>query len=169
MEPQHSKNTAYYWVQGIIVVAVIAAFIYFNSGATKTPTDTASDGTSDTTAPTSMVSPYGSVTLKIGETANFRGISITPLKVEEDSRCAKDVQCVWAGTVKVSVRSDLASGKSPINMITLGQKTTVDTFSVGLTAVVPEKLSTSTISTSDYRLTFEVHQSSVVDEELIGK
>jgi hypothetical protein len=169
MEPQKSNNAAYYWIGGIVIVAVIAGFIYFNSGTSKTPTNTGTDGTSDVPAPTSMVSPYGSITLKIGETANFRGISITPLKVEEDSRCAKGVQCVWAGTVKVSVRSDLASGKSSTNMITLGQKTIVDTFTVGLTAVAPDKLASSTISTSDYRLTFDVHQSSVVDEELIGK
>ena len=159
------SNAVYYWIGAGILVALVLGGIYFNTStpiADNTPVDVA-------TVPTDIIYPYGSVTLKLGETGHFNGISITPLRVEEDSRCAKDVQCVWAGTVKVSVRSDLATGVTSENMVTLGQTTKVDTFDVGLTAVNPGSVSGVKITNADYRLTFEVHQSTVIDTELIGK
>ena len=159
------SNAVYYWIGAGILVALVLGFISFNKTAPvtdNTPVDALS-------TPAGVILPYGLVTLKLGETGHFNGISITPLRVEEDSRCAKDVQCVWAGTVKVSVRSDLATGVTSENMVTLGQTTKVDTFDVGLTAVNPGSVAGVKIANADYRLTFEVHQSTVVDTELIGK
>ncbi|HEY0908236.1 MAG TPA: hypothetical protein VGE35_02715 [Candidatus Paceibacterota bacterium] len=169
MERRPNGNAAYYWIGGIIIVLLALGIWFFN----RTPdTDVINNETNTSTSTgtsAAVIQPYGSITLKIGESATFRGITITPIKVEEDSRCAADVQCVWAGTVKVSVKSELSNGAISTNMVTLGQKTTVDTFAVGLTSVTPAKASTTAIAQADYRLTFDVHQASVVDEELIGK
>jgi hypothetical protein len=41
--------------------------------------------------------------ISLGETVNFEDGSITFLKVIEDSRCPKDVDCIWAGQAKVLV------------------------------------------------------------------
>ncbi len=166
MEKRDSYKNLYYWMGALAVIILVIVAVYFMRDTTKAPVDT-TPGTTNT--PSVVINPYGIITLKLGETAHFRGISITPLNVEEDSRCPKNVQCVWAGTVKVAVRSDLDSGATINSMVTLGQTTTVDTFGVRLNAVIPEKISDTPISNTDYRFTFEVHQSAVVDGELIGK
>ncbi len=44
------------------------------------------------------------VTLHIGETALFEGVSFTITKVE-DSRCATGVICIWAGEAKVTIKA----------------------------------------------------------------
>lgn len=49
---------------------------------------------------------------KINTTAVYNGIGITPLKIVEDSRCRKDVQCVWAGRLVVKVRLENTLGAS---------------------------------------------------------
>ncbi len=169
MERRENGNGTYYWIGGIIIVLLALGIWYFNRTPDTDATNNGTDISTTTDNRPTVMNPYGSVTLRLGESASFNGITITPIKVEEDSRCAKDVQCVWAGTVKVSVKSELDNGAVSTNMITLGQKTTVDTFSIRLTTVTPDKSSTAAVNDSDYRLTFDVHQTSVVDEELIGK
>lgn len=37
----------------------------------------------------------------------WRGLAVTPLEVIEDSRCPKDVQCVWQGRVMLRAQLDL--------------------------------------------------------------
>jgi hypothetical protein len=51
--------------------------------------------------------------LAIGRTASIRGddLEITFLEVIEDSRCPREVTCVWEGRVSCSV--ELTSGDSP--------------------------------------------------------
>ena len=41
------------------------------------------------------------VTLALGESGTFNNVTITPTELVSDSRCPKDVQCIWAGTVEV--------------------------------------------------------------------
>jgi hypothetical protein len=42
--------------------------------------------------------------LEIGECQKVKNIKVTFLGVIEDSRCPKDVTCVWAGQAKIKVR-----------------------------------------------------------------
>ncbi len=39
--------------------------------------------------------------IPLGETVIFEDVSVTFLKVLEDSRCPSDVTCIWAGEAKV--------------------------------------------------------------------
>lgn len=41
--------------------------------------------------------------VKLGECQNIDGIKITFLEVLEDSRCPKDVDCIWAGEAKIKI------------------------------------------------------------------
>jgi hypothetical protein len=43
------------------------------------------------------------VKVPLGETVQFENVSITFIKVLEDSRCPKGVTCVWAGQAKLLV------------------------------------------------------------------
>lgn len=81
--------------------------------------------------------------------------SLTPLSVIEDSRCPKDVQCIQAGTVRVSVKLESGLGTS-VQTFTVGQTITTETEAITLTSVQPEKISTKTILPADYRFTFTV-------------
>jgi len=48
--------------------------------------------------------PEGVANLHLGEQARFGALTVTPVQVEEDSRCPASVQCIQAGTVRLSVR-----------------------------------------------------------------
>lgn len=43
----------------------------------------------------------GAVEVRLGETARLGDVSVRPIAVVEDSRCPGDVQCVWAGRLRL--------------------------------------------------------------------
>lgn len=67
---------------------------------------------------------FGEVTVGMGDPAHFIGVSLTPLMIAEDSRCPAGVQCIQAGTVRVST-AILEGGVSRIQVLTLGVPTAV--------------------------------------------
>jgi hypothetical protein len=90
---------------------------------------------------------------RLGETVRVDGPKVTPLAVIEDSRCPADVQCVWAGRVRISARIDLSSG-SQTRELTLGQPQQVADGSLTLVEATPTKRSRETIEPGDYRFGF---------------
>jgi hypothetical protein len=119
-----------------------------SSSTSTTTTPSGSDSSPSTIA-------YGRVTLKVGETASFKDISITPTKVSEDSRCPKDVQCIQAGTVKVVLNISSGLGRST-ETILLGKSITTEAENIEFVSAIPDRLTNKTISQSEYRLTFDV-------------
>lgn len=105
--------------------------------------------------PQVTVLPYGNVTLKVGETARFKGLSVKAISIEEDSRCPTDVQCVWAGTVRVKIQVVSGMGTST-SVVTLNQPFTTEVERITLTSVMPNTHSQTQISAGDYRLVFNV-------------
>lgn len=94
-------------------------------------------------------------TLRIGQKVLLSGVNVTPNKVTYDSRCAKDVQCIQAGTVELGVL--LESGNLSQNaIITLGKPFYFAERQVTLTSVTPSKVSTKTIQESEYRFSITV-------------
>ena len=92
---------------------------------------------------------------KLGNPASALAVTVTPLVVIEDSRCAKSVQCVWAGTVRV--RSLISYGTTTKEVIfDRGIAITIDDALITLTEVSPDKDTARTITPSEYRFTFEV-------------
>lgn len=96
-----------------------------------------------------------SVEAALGETVNGLGVSITPLAVVEDSRCPADVQCIQAGTVRLSARVVSGLGTSTPEF-KLGQPITTETESITLTAVAPQSMAGVAIPDTAYVFTFEV-------------
>lgn len=43
----------------------------------------------------------GAVEARLGETVRLGDVSVRPIAVVEDSRCPADVQCVWAGRLRL--------------------------------------------------------------------
>lgn len=119
------------------------------------PGDTSTPAEPGTPAPGSSTHPYGRVTLKIGETAVFKDLTITPTAVTQDSRCPESVQCIQAGTVEVSLK--IVSGLGTSNSsVSLGETVTTESENIKFVSASPAKLIPGTISTGDYRLTFDV-------------
>ena len=73
-------------------------------------------GTSGSTANEPVVTPPADVTLRIGESRTVAAVTIGFVKVNEDSRCPSDVQCVWAGNAAVEL-SLASAGASPISRV----------------------------------------------------
>lgn len=161
----------------LLIVAMLGAwgiFAYVQElkPASQTPLQVATTTDATTTppvtqAPVNAVHPYGPVTLKIGESARFADLTITPTQITQDSRCPVDVQCIQAGTVRVSVRVNAASGQST-QTLTLNQAFTTEAETITLTSVTPAKNSKTAIGTSDYRLTFDVEKRTVSKQCYVG-
>jgi len=112
------------------------------------------------TSTPSEVLPYGVATLSMGERAIFKGVTIRPLSVEEDSRCPTGVQCIQAGTVRVKVEIVSGLGTStPI--IGLGKSITTEAEVITLTATTPHPARDVSIVPNEYRFIFTVAKRTV--------
>lgn len=97
----------------------------------------------------------------MGKDAKVQGTPITVAfrGVTNDSRCAVDVQCVWAGNAAVSV--SIAEGTGPSRDVTLNtgldpKSIVVGGHTVRLVGLKPAPHSGKTIPPQDYVATFEV-------------
>jgi len=154
----------------VVLVAIIAYFVVQGTGqvplgvGTQQPT---SIDTSTSTVPMAgdenssenqnaggTATPSGdTVTLTISHSGTVNGVTIIPKEVVEDSRCAKDVQCIQAGRVRVRAA---AGGADQVFLV--GEPLAVGSARVTLIAVSPDKVSTVALKPSDYRFTFKVEK-----------
>jgi hypothetical protein len=83
-----------------------------------------------------------------GEVAVVGDFRVVPLEILEDSRCPVDVQCVWAGRVRLRVQVSGAPAE-----LTLGETANVAGTQLTLVRVEPQKRSGQTAPVA-YRFTF---------------
>jgi hypothetical protein len=91
---------------------------------------------------------------RLGETVTVDGPRVTPLKVLEDSRCPANVQCVWAGQVRLSVRIDLGSGSETREIVSNNPLPVAD-GTLTLVEVVPAKKADQPTYSEEYRFGFK--------------
>lgn len=91
-------------------------------------------------------------TLKLGETGYFGPERITPISVDQDSRCPVGTQCIWAGTVRLKVNV-YPSSADHAYFVTLGQPTAVEGGTLLLEGVSPQRTSTGQIPPNHYSFT----------------
>jgi hypothetical protein len=159
----------------VIVLAMVGVFAVYLFPHTSyapaqqpagTTTQAAATTTTTTTVPSKpgipvpTVHAFGAVTLSLGETARFTGVSIVPLSIIEDSRCPLGVMCIQAGTVRVSTRVTTSAG-SVVQTLALNQPFTIGGDTITLTEVQPIRRH-DTIAASDYRLTFDIEKGAPV-------
>lgn len=95
----------------------------------------------------------GPITLALGQRGAIGGFAVTPLRVEEDSRCPASVQCIQAGTVRLAVRIAGPARRQPV--MTLKRPFRLDPVSwLTLCAVTPYPASPGRIGPSAYRFGF---------------
>jgi hypothetical protein len=90
--------------------------------------------------------------LALGETGDFGPVNLTPIYVDEDSRCPTGVQCIWAGRVRVKVLVEPAGADHAV-IATLGQPLGVDGGTLLIEQVTPQRTSTAQIPPSHYAFT----------------
>ena len=91
-------------------------------------------------------------TLKLGQSGDYGPVNLTPINVDEDSRCPIGTQCIWAGQVRVKVLVEPAGANHTV-FATLGQPMGVDGGALLVENVSPDRLSTGPIPPSHYRVT----------------
>ncbi len=123
--------------------------------ATTSTTDPATPPTPEPTKP--QILAYGNVFLQAGETITYPDISVTLLRVTEDSRCAPDVTCVWAGTLKAEFQV-VARGKTSTTMIELGKSVAINNLTLTIVSASPYPKSTKQIAPDEYRLTLSAQK-----------
>jgi hypothetical protein len=100
--------------------------------------------------------PSGPVFLKLRQRGSVGGLAVTPLRVEEDSRCPTSVQCIQAGNVRLSVR---IGGRTP-RTLTRGQPSGIDSGAwLILCDVIPYPARPGRIGPSAYRFGFVLRRS----------
>lgn len=104
---------------------------------------------------TKPVEKEGTLETGIGKEAAGFDVKITPLKVVEDSRCPKDVQCIQAGTVRVETRVVSGLGTSTPTF-TLGKSITTEAEIITLMSVDPLREAGKAIGSKEYVFTFKV-------------
>lgn len=58
----------------------------------------------------------GTVTVQLGETARLGDIRVRPIAVIEDSRCPRDVTCVWAGRLRLKAAISAVPGEAVLTL-----------------------------------------------------
>jgi hypothetical protein len=96
----------------------------------------------------------GLATLALDRRGVVGGVAVTPLKIEEDSRCPTGVQCIQAGTVRLAVRlEDGATRRETV--LTLAQPLELASGRwLTLAAACPYPRHPGTIAPASYRFTF---------------
>jgi hypothetical protein len=108
-----------------------------------------------------QVPPNRQFELAVGQTAQIQGtaVSLRFGGVGEDSRCASDVQCVWAGNALVRLTLGSADGtpsEGALNTTLDPKQTLIAGYTIRLVDLKPYPRSTRKISPNEYVATFEV-------------
>lgn len=143
---------------GLIIVTVLAGFLLLLP-TVQAPITEVDNGQKTANA----IHAFGHVTLSVGEKAQFTGISIRPLSIEEESRCPSDVQCIQAGTVRAAIEIVSGMGTST-SILGLGEFVTTEAEQVTFVSASPVPVSGAHIPNSAYALTFEVVQRNIFKE-----
>jgi hypothetical protein len=95
----------------------------------------------------------GSVhTLKLGQTGDYGAVNLTPINLDEDSRCPAGTQCIWAGQVRVKVLVEPAGADHAV-FATMGQPLSVHGGTLLVERVSPARTSTKPIPPNHYHFT----------------
>jgi hypothetical protein len=92
-----------------------------------------------------------------GESATVEEITVRFVRVVSDSRCPKDVNCVWEGDAHVRIDVTSTDGRREYDLHTVDMKPVVhDAYTIHLVRVQPERISDQPIDPGEYRVTLRV-------------
>jgi hypothetical protein len=143
-------------VWAAFVLLLVIGFIYaLNAGIGNDPAPISEPPTQN--EPINTRPELERVKARFGETVSALGVTITPHMIIEDSRCAVDVVCIQAGTVKI--HAELTSGLGTgFQIFELNQPITTETEEITLVEVEPEPFSQRKINEADYVFHFVIQK-----------
>lgn len=135
----------------------IAVALMFVSASCMTPSQ---PGSTSSVSPSIQVPPGRQFQLGVGQEARIQGTPITVRfqKVDEDSRCPIDVNCVWAGNAVARIwlsAGEGATGESRLNTTLEPKSTSFNGYNIRLVDLKPVPKSGSKIPASSYLAVFE--------------
>jgi hypothetical protein len=100
------------------------------------------------------------VTLAPGEAVAVKtaDLRVRFIAVAEDSRCPRDVTCVWAGEVRIQLEIQRATQPAARVEMSEGGSTLAGDFRVSIVRVEPQPMSTERIAPQGYRATLKVEK-----------
>jgi hypothetical protein len=129
----------------IIMLVGLSTFVILkNPGRNEAPANSTEQVTTTTDNDSTAV------TTSLNQPLIYNNVMVTATKVLEDSRCPSDVQCIQAGTVRLSLNIETTLGTSTVEMRP-GETVKLDGFSLSFDSVSPYPVSTSKISPADYK------------------
>ena len=97
-------------------------------------------------------------TAGLGQAAYTNGLTVRPVRVVEDSRCARNVVCIWAG--RLVVRTEIKGQHlRETHDLELGKSQPIADGSLTLMSVSPAKHAEAEIDPRSYRFTFDFRDS----------
>lgn len=137
----------------LLIVSVLAALFFGSSSARPAPSQPFVQDPAQT--PGEVVTGEGNVTLALGKSGSLLGIVLTPILIEEDSRCPVGVNCIQAGVVRVRTVVEGVSGAQE-HVFVIGEPFVVDGQAVTLLEVSPEPLPDMGMILEEYRFKFGI-------------
>lgn len=154
----HHKNPhhtfMYVWLVGAVVVLVAGMWAYATEHPRSVPVEPLVE---EPASVPEVPVPVSTRTLSLGERGEFDGVAVTIDRVLEDSRCPQSVQCIQAGTVRVSSTVVSGTGTSTL-VLKLGETSTTETHTVTLVSAEPYPKTPGAIEQSQYRFTVRVEK-----------
>ena len=96
----------------------------------------------------------GTASARLGQRRAIGEVAVTPLRIEEDSRCPTGVQCIQAGTVRLAVRIETRRARRQA-VLTLAKPLWVDSGAwLTLCAVTPHPAPPGPVRPARYRFSF---------------
>ena len=106
---------------------------------------------------TKTIAPGAEITLAPGVAVAVKttGMTVRFVAVIDDSRCARDTTCVWAGEVRALLEIHESSQAASRVELLEGSSTVAGGCRVTLVRVEPQPISTARIAPQDYRATLK--------------
>src|SRR5258706_211088 len=88
---------------GFVVIIGAGYFLFTSPAIIPSPPTNSDAGAENPNVPAQSSATSTSLTLGVGKSGTFKGLTITFNKLVQDSRCAIDVECIQAGAVNTNV------------------------------------------------------------------
>jgi hypothetical protein len=143
-----------------VLLLVILSFGYLALRPSNIPITPTVPAASTTTPPAPeketppLIENAELLTLAFGESGTIHGVTLTPHTLIEDSRCPLDVQCIWAGRVRITATITSGLGTAEQEFL-VGEPITTEAEVVTLVDATPAKTTTG-VPNADYRFTFKI-------------
>ncbi len=160
---KNNKNVITFLVLtfAFLIVVLYATKSEVKTSETATPPLMTTSSPSAPSVPGQVISDYGQASLSLGNIVTFKDLSVSLLKVVDDSRCPQGVTCVWAGTANTELQISDSAGTST-QKIELGKAVTVGNQTIEIVSISPFPSKDKSISQSEYKVIVKVTPKSEV-------